>query len=206
MVTERHVGRRQEPTLRDLSEALVAACGSDYGIPGTVWISSSPGRPSRPRPIAMGVCCWPAMPPLARAGWRRAGPQQRCAGCRQSGMEAGSGGQGHIARQFAGQQTTPGAIRWEPACCAGPWRPWRYALPPGRERATALRDTVAELVEMDEPREAFCRDAVRPGRSLRPRRRTSAARTPHAPISDVITANGPLRVSALLLRGAAGAA
>ncbi|HUA81781.1 MAG TPA: FAD-dependent monooxygenase [Dyella sp.] len=39
MVTERQVGAATEPTLRDLSEALVAACGTDYGIHNLTWIS-----------------------------------------------------------------------------------------------------------------------------------------------------------------------
>jgi len=39
MVTEKNVGATTEPTLRDLSEALVAACGTDYGIHNPTWIS-----------------------------------------------------------------------------------------------------------------------------------------------------------------------
>ena len=39
MVTERHVGTKTEPTLRDLSEALIAVYGSDYGIHSPTWIS-----------------------------------------------------------------------------------------------------------------------------------------------------------------------
>jgi hypothetical protein len=39
MVTEEHVGPAAEPTLRDLSEALVAVCGTDYGIHSPTWIS-----------------------------------------------------------------------------------------------------------------------------------------------------------------------
>lgn len=39
MVTEAHVGSASEPSLRDLSEALIAACGTDYGIHSPVWIS-----------------------------------------------------------------------------------------------------------------------------------------------------------------------
>jgi 3-(3-hydroxy-phenyl)propionate hydroxylase len=31
--TEQHIGRIGEPTLRDLSEALIAAYGTDYGVP-----------------------------------------------------------------------------------------------------------------------------------------------------------------------------
>jgi 3-(3-hydroxy-phenyl)propionate hydroxylase len=39
MVTEAHVGATNEPTLRDLSEALVAVYGTDYAIHSPTWIS-----------------------------------------------------------------------------------------------------------------------------------------------------------------------
>jgi 3-(3-hydroxy-phenyl)propionate hydroxylase len=39
MVTEQHVGHTGEPTLRDLSEALIAARGTDYGLHSATWIS-----------------------------------------------------------------------------------------------------------------------------------------------------------------------
>jgi 2-polyprenyl-6-methoxyphenol hydroxylase-like FAD-dependent oxidoreductase len=39
MVTEEHVGRTIEPTLRDLSEALITVYGSDYGVHSPTWIS-----------------------------------------------------------------------------------------------------------------------------------------------------------------------
>ncbi len=39
MVTEERVGPTTEPTLRDLREALIAACGTDYGIHSPTWIS-----------------------------------------------------------------------------------------------------------------------------------------------------------------------
>src|SRR5438270_4234245 len=39
MVTEEHVGATTEPTLRDLSEALIAVYGTDYGIHSPTWIS-----------------------------------------------------------------------------------------------------------------------------------------------------------------------
>src|SRR5215211_4750171 len=39
LVTEQHVGQTSEPTLRDLSEALIAVFGTDYGIHSPTWIS-----------------------------------------------------------------------------------------------------------------------------------------------------------------------
>jgi 2-polyprenyl-6-methoxyphenol hydroxylase-like FAD-dependent oxidoreductase len=39
MVTEAEVGARTEPTLKDLRAALIAACGTDYGVHSPAWIS-----------------------------------------------------------------------------------------------------------------------------------------------------------------------
>jgi hypothetical protein len=39
LVTEAHVGPATEPTLGDLSEALIAVCGTDYGVHSPTWIS-----------------------------------------------------------------------------------------------------------------------------------------------------------------------
>jgi 2-polyprenyl-6-methoxyphenol hydroxylase-like FAD-dependent oxidoreductase len=39
MLTEEQVGSTAEPTLRDLSEALIAVYGTDYGIHSATWIS-----------------------------------------------------------------------------------------------------------------------------------------------------------------------
>src|SRR6266516_1074734 len=39
MVTEQHPGATNEPTLRDLSEALIAVYGTDYGVHSPTWIS-----------------------------------------------------------------------------------------------------------------------------------------------------------------------
>ncbi|MET4589551.1 FAD-dependent monooxygenase [Arthrobacter sp. 754] len=39
MVTEERVGAAAEPTLKDLSEALIAVCGTDFGVHSPLWIS-----------------------------------------------------------------------------------------------------------------------------------------------------------------------
>ena len=39
MVTDEHVGHTGEPTLRDLSEAMIAVYGTDYGAHSPTWIS-----------------------------------------------------------------------------------------------------------------------------------------------------------------------
>jgi 2-polyprenyl-6-methoxyphenol hydroxylase-like FAD-dependent oxidoreductase len=42
VVTEQQLGPGSEPTLRDLSEALIAVYGTDFGIHSPRWISGSP--------------------------------------------------------------------------------------------------------------------------------------------------------------------
>src|SRR5207253_4856048 len=39
LVTEQHLGSTSEATLRDLSEALIAVYGTDYGVHSPTWIS-----------------------------------------------------------------------------------------------------------------------------------------------------------------------
>ena len=58
LVTEQHLGRTSEPTLRDLSEALIAVYGTDYGIHSPIWISRFTDRLGRPRPTETDGCCW----------------------------------------------------------------------------------------------------------------------------------------------------
>ena len=42
VLIERHVEHTGEPTMDDLSEALVAVYGTDYGLRSATWISRSP--------------------------------------------------------------------------------------------------------------------------------------------------------------------
>ena len=56
----------------------------------------------------------------------------------------------------------------------------QVALGTPDDRHQALRETMAELLAMDEPRRQHRRDAVRPRHPLRPRRGPPAARAAHA--------------------------
>jgi hypothetical protein len=61
MLTESEIGTG-EPTLRDLSDGLIAVYGTDYGIHSPTFISRSPIWPAKPRPTARDGSCWPATP------------------------------------------------------------------------------------------------------------------------------------------------
>ena len=91
--------------------------------------------------------------------------------------------------------TTPNAIRSPPACCAPRWRRSRSSDP--TTRAEALREIIAELLSMDEPRKRFAAMMsgldihydLGEGHPLLGRR---------MPDLDLVTANGPPRVFTLL--------
>lgn len=64
-----HVGSTSEPTLHDLSEALVAVYGTDYGIHSPTWISTAVGAVT-----GLGITPWANRVQLiddrgSRAGW-----------------------------------------------------------------------------------------------------------------------------------------
>ena len=61
-VTEAEPGATSEPTLRELSEGLIAVYGTDYGIHSPTYISRFTDRPGRRPPTARAGSCWPATP------------------------------------------------------------------------------------------------------------------------------------------------
>ena len=124
----------------------------------------------------------------------RTGPQHRCAGCGESGMEAGPGGQADIAGKPAGYlpcRAPSVAARVLHNTMA------QVALRRTDDRTKALGDTMSELLGMDEPRRRFAADMsgldihydLGEGHKLLGRR---------MPDLDLLTADGPLRVFTLL--------
>jgi uncharacterized protein YheU (UPF0270 family) len=69
MVTEKNVGDTTEPTLRDLSEVLVAACGTDYGIHNLTWISRFTDMSRQAAAYRKGRVLWLAMPHMCILRW-----------------------------------------------------------------------------------------------------------------------------------------
>ena len=178
LVTEQHVGATTEPTLRELREALVAVYGTDFGVH-----IAHLDLPVHRCGAAGGVLPQETRAARRRRGARasarrRTGTPDRRAGCGEPGMEAGPGGQGHVAGKPA--RHLPGGA--PPDRCAraaqhdGVDR--RFAAGTNARRRCARR--WPSCSSMDEPRKTVRRDDVGPGHPLRPRRGTSAARTPHA--------------------------
>jgi 3-(3-hydroxy-phenyl)propionate hydroxylase len=70
VLTERQIGHASEPTLRDLSEALIAVYGTDYGIHSPTWISRFTDMTRHRLPLtATDASCWPATPRTCIPWW-----------------------------------------------------------------------------------------------------------------------------------------
>ena len=183
-----------EPTLRDLSEALIAVYGTDYGIHNPTWISrftdmTRQAAAYRDRRVLL------------------AGDAAH--------VHAPDGGQGlNIGVQDAvnlGWKLAQVVNRTSPESLLDTYHAERHpvaarvlrntmaavALRRPDERTTALRDTMSELLSLDEPRKRFAAMMsgldihydLGEGHPLLGRR---------MPDLDLVTANGPLRVFSLL--------
>ena len=193
MLTEAQIGT-SEPTLRDLSEGLIAVYGTDYGIHSPTFIS-------------------------------RFTDMTRQAATYRNGRVLLAGDAAHIHSPVGGQGLNIGVqdavnLGWKlaqvvkrtsPESLLDTYHAERHpigarvlrntmaqvALMRVDDRTEALRDTVSELLSMDEPRKRFAAMMsglgvhydLGEGHPLLGRR---------MPDLDVVTANGPLRVFTLL--------
>jgi hypothetical protein len=194
MVTEEHVGPATEPTLRDLSEALIAVYGTDYGIHSPTWISrftnvTRQAAAYRDRRVLLagdaahvhapdgGQGLNTGVQDAVNLGWKLAQVVNRTSP--ESLLDTYHAERHPVAAHVLRNTMAAVALR----------RP--------DERTTALRDTMAELLGMDEPRRRFAATMsgldihydLGEGHPLLGRR---------MPDLDLITANGPLRVFTLL--------
>jgi 2-polyprenyl-6-methoxyphenol hydroxylase-like FAD-dependent oxidoreductase len=193
-VTEGQVGSTSEPTLRDLSEALITVYGTDYGLRNATWIS-------------------------------RFTDMTRQAASYREGRVLLAGDAAHVHYPVGGQGLQTGVqdavnLGWKLAQVVNETSPEslldtyhaerhpvaarvlrntmaQTALTRSDERIDALRDTLTELLSMDEPRKRFAAMMsgldihydLGEGHPLLGRR---------MPDLDLVTANGPLRVFTLL--------
>jgi hypothetical protein len=194
MVTEQHVGAASEPTLRDLSDGLIAAYGTDYGLHSPTWIT-------------------------------RFTDMTRQAAAYREGRVLLAGDAAHVHSPIGGQGLNTGVqdavnLGWKlaevvkrtaPDSLLDTYHAERHpvaarvlrttmaqvALSRQDARTNALRETVSELLGMDEPRRRFAAMMtgldihydLGEGHPLLGRR---------MPDLDLVTAGGPLRVFSLL--------
>ena len=195
LVTERELGRTDEPTLRDLSEALVAVYGTDYGVHSPTWISRftdaarqadsyRKGRvllagdaahvhyPSGGQGLNIGV------QDAVNLGWKLA--QVIRGTSPESLLDTYEAERHPVAARVLQNTLAQVALMRRPD-----------------ERIKALRDTMSELLRMEEPRKRFA--AMMSGLDIH---YDLGAGHPllgrRVPDLELFTANGPLRLFALL--------
>ena len=194
MLTEAQVGATTEPTLRDLSEALIAVCGTDYGVHSPTWISRFTDMTRQAatyhdrRVLLAGDAAHVHAPDggqglqtgvqdAVNLGWKLAQVVKRRSP--ESLLDTYHAERHPVAARVLRNTMASVALR----------RP--------DERTTAVRDTMAELLGMDEPRRRFAAMMsgldihydLGEGHPLLGRR---------MPDLDLVTADGPLRVYSLL--------
>jgi hypothetical protein len=194
LVTERRLGRTGEPTLRDLSEELIAAYGTDFGVHSPTWISR--------------------FTDLARQAAAYRARRVLLAG-EAAHVHYPVGGQGlNIGVQDAvnlGWKLAQVVKKTSPESLLDTYHAERHpvaarvlrntmaqvALLHTDDRTNALCDIVSELLSMDEPRKRIA--AMMSGLDIHydlgEGHPLLGLRMPDL---DLITANGPLRVFTLL--------
>jgi 2-polyprenyl-6-methoxyphenol hydroxylase-like FAD-dependent oxidoreductase len=194
LVTEQHVGPATEPTLGDLSEALIAACGTDYGVHSPIWISRFTDAARQAAAYRKGrvVIAGDAAhlhPPDGGQGLQTGVQDAMNLGWKLAQVVKGASPESLLDTYHT--ERHPVAARVLRNTMAS------IVLRREDDRTRALRDTIAELVGMDEPRRRFAAMMsgldihydLGEGHPLLGRR---------MPDLDLVTANGPLRVFTLL--------
>ncbi|WOH67665.1 FAD-dependent monooxygenase [Bradyrhizobium sp. BWA-3-5] len=149
LVTERHAGHTTEPTLRDLSEALIAVYGSDYGVHSPTSLSRFTdmtrqaaayrkgrvllaGDAAHVHPPDGGQGLQTGVQDAVNLGWKLA---QVIKGISPEGLLNSY----HAERHPVGARVLRNTMA-------------QVALRSMGDRTKALRDTMSELLDMDEPR------------------------------------------------------
>jgi 2-polyprenyl-6-methoxyphenol hydroxylase-like FAD-dependent oxidoreductase len=194
MVTERRLGRTGEPTLRDLSEALIYAYGTDHGIHSPTWLSRFTDMARQAAAYRKGRVLLAG--DAAHVHYPVGG----------QGLQIGVQDAVNLGWKLAQvvKQTSPDSLldtyhAERHPVAAGVLRNTmaQVALLRADDRTNALREIISELLGMDEPRRRVAAMMsgldihydLGEGHPLLGRR---------MPDLDVVTTDGPLRVYALL--------
>ena len=197
MVTERQVGRTDEPTLRDLSEALSAVYGTDYGIHSSAWLSrftdmARQAATYRNGRVLLAGDAAHVHHPIGGQGLNTGVQDAVNLGWKLAQVVKGISPDGlldtyHAERHPVGARVLCNAMA-------------QMALLRPDDHLKALRDSMSELLGMDQPRKRFgammsgldIRYDLGEGHPLLGRR---------MPDLEVVTADGPASVFSLLREG-----
>ena len=152
MVTEPNVGTTSEPTLRDLSEGLIAVYGTDYGIHSPTWITrftdmTRQAAAYRDRRILLAGDAAHVHSPVGGQGLNTGVQDAVNLGWKLAQVVHQTAPESLLDTYHA--ERHPVAARVLRNTMA------QIALMRVDDRIEALRDTVSELLTMDEPRRRF---------------------------------------------------
>ena len=194
MLPEAQVGATAEPTLEDLRRALIAVCGTDYGVHSPTWISrftdmTRQAATYRKGRVLLAGDAAHVHSPIGGQGLNTGVQDAVNLGWKLAQVVRGTAPETLLDSYHA--ERHPVAARMLKMTMA------QVALHRPDERTTALRDVMAELLGMDEPRRRLAgemsglgiRYDLGEGHKLLGRR---------MPDLDLTIADGRLRVFALL--------
>ena len=194
MLTEPQVGNTDEPTLRDLSEGLIAVYGTDYGVHSPTFISrftdmTRQAATYREGRVLLAGDAAHVHSPVGGQGLNIGVQDAVNLGWKLAQVVHGTAPESLLDTYHA--ERHPVAARVLRTTMA------QVALMRVDDRIEALRESVSELLSMDEPRKRFAAMMsgldihydLGDGHPLLGRR---------MPDLDLVTANGPLRVFTLL--------
>lgn len=194
VLTEQYLGPASEPTLRDLSEALIAVYGTDYGVHSPTWLSrftdmTRQATHYRTGRILLAGDAAHVHPPMGGQGLNIGVQDAVNLGWKLAQVVKGISPDTILDTYHT--ERHPVAARVLRNTMA------QTALRRTDERTKALNDTLTELLSMDEPRKRFgammsgldIQYNLGEGHPLLGRR---------MPDLDLVTTNGPLRVFTLL--------
>jgi 3-(3-hydroxy-phenyl)propionate hydroxylase len=194
VLTEQQVGAASEPTLRDVSEALIAVYGTDYGIHSPTWISrftdmTRQAAAYRERRVLLAGDAAHVHPPVGGQGLNIGVQDAVNLGWKLAQVVKQTSPESLLDTYHA--ERHPVAARVLHNTMA------QIALRRPDDRTKALGNYVSEFLSMDEPRKRLAAEMsgldihydLGEGHPLLGRR---------MPDLDLVTANGPLRVFTLL--------
>ena len=194
VVSERYAGHTGEPTLRDLSRALIGVWGTDYGVHSPTWISrftdmTRQAASYRQGRVLLAGDAAHVHYPVGGQGLNTGVQDAVNLGWKLAQVARGTSPESLLDSYHA--ERHPVAARVLQNTMA------QTALTRSDPRIDALRDTMSELLGMDEPRKRFAAMIsgldilydLGEGHPLLGRR---------MPDLDLVTAGGPLRVYTLL--------
>jgi len=193
MLTEPHIGTG-EPTLRDLTERLIAAYGTDYGIHSPTWITrftdmTRQAAAYRDRRVLLAGDAAHVHSPVGGQGLNTGVQDAVNLGWKLAQVANGTSPEALLDTYHAERHPVAARVLRNTMAQVALMRP--------DDRTEALRGTVAELLGMDEPRRRFA--AMMSGLDIH---YDLGAGHPllgrRMPDLDLVTADGALRVYTLL--------